>query len=149
MGARESIQRLIDKKQQELRDLQIQMREGHAYLQALQDSIRVLPRETTDEQHELRPSSALSHAREHIRNSGRPLHISELLKLLGKPTDKKSRVSLSGTISSYARRKKIFTKTAPNTFGLIELNGNGASSPGTPMTEVEDLPQTFGKLATG
>jgi hypothetical protein len=146
MGARESIQRLIDKKQQELRDLQMQIREGNAYIQALQDSIRVLPRETADGRQELRATSALAHAREHIRNSGRPLHISELLKLLGKPTDKKNRVSLSGTISSYARRGKIFTKTAPNTFSLIELSGNGVSAPGTPLMEVEDLPQTFGRI---
>lgn len=146
MGARESIQRLIDKKQQELTDLQMQIREGNAYIQALQDSIRLLPRETTNEKYELRASSALAHAREHIRNSGRPLHISELLKLLGKPTDKKNRVSLSGTLSSYARKGKIFAKTAPNTFSLIELNGSRASATGTPLTEVEDLPQTFGKL---
>lgn len=146
MGARESIQRLIDKKQQELADLRMLVREGNAYIQALQDSIRLLPRDGADEQHELRANSALSLTRELIRNSGKPLHISEILKLLGKPTDKKNRVSLSGTLSSYARGGKIFTKTAPNTFSLIEFNHNGVSPMVPALTEVEDLPQTFGKV---
>jgi hypothetical protein len=146
MGARESIQRLIDKKQQELMDLQMQIREGSAYIQALQDSLRLLPRDATDEQHELRANSALALTRELIRNNAGPLHISEILKLLGKPADKKNRVSLSGTLSSYARGGKIFTKTAPNTFSLIELNGNGAPQSGSPLSEVEGLPHTFGKV---
>jgi len=147
MGARESLQRLIDKKQAEVSDLEMRIREGRAYIQALQDSMKVLPREAGNEQPELRPDSALAKTREFIKNSGRPLHISEILKLLGKPTDKKNRVSIAGTLSSYARSHKIFTKTAPNTFGLIELGMNGNRSSETLDAEVmEKLPTSFGSV---
>lgn len=144
MGVRESIQKLIDKKQQEIRDLEMRLRESTAYIQALQDSIKLLPREASEEQPELRANSALARTRDLIRNSGKPLHISELLKLLGKPTDKKNRVSLSGTLSSYARSGRIFTKTAPNTFSLIELNGTSSDS--NFAVDADELPPTFGKV---
>ena len=94
MGAREGLQRLIDKKEAEIADLEIRVREGKAYIQALQDSMKILPRDAGGEQPELRPESALAKTRDFIKNSGKPLHIIEILKLLGKPTDKKNRVSM-------------------------------------------------------
>jgi hypothetical protein len=149
MGARESLQRLIDKKQAELADLEIQLREGRAYIQALQDSMKIIPRDAGEEQPDLRPHSALAKTRDLIKNSGKPLHIGEILQLLGKPNDKKNRVSISGTLSSYARNHRIFTKTAPNTFGLIELGMNGNGDHLTNELEndnLEELPASFGKL---
>jgi hypothetical protein len=145
-AARESIQRLIDKKQAEITDLEVRIREGRAYIQALQDSIRVLPRDAGDQQPELRPNSALSKTRELIKNSGKPLHITEILKLLGKPTDKKSRISLAGTLSSYARAHKTFKKTAPNTFGLIEMSNQSNAIPDLELEPLEALPASFGKM---
>src|SRR4051812_16249060 len=126
MGAIENLQRLYDKKQQEVRQLEIKLREASAYLQALQDSIKVLNRESgaavgeSDEQ-TLRPGTSLANARDVLRAAGKPLHISELLKLMGKPVDKKTRVSLSGTLASYVRDGQVFTRPAPNTFGLLEF----------------------------
>jgi len=145
MGARESLQKLIDKKEFEIFDLEMRVREGKAYIQALQDSMKLLPRDG-QEQPDLRPESALARTRDFIKNNGKPLHINEILKLLGKPNDKKNRVSMGGTLSSYARSHKIFIKTAPNTFGLIELgmNGNSGSS-SLDESGIEDLPETFGK----
>lgn len=148
MGAKESLQRLIDKKQAEIVDLEIRVREGKAYIQALQDSMKILPRDAGEEQPELRPNSALARTRDFIKNSGKPLHITEILKLLGKPSDKKNRVSIAGTLSSYARNHKIFTKTAPNTFGLIE---SGTSRNSSELMDEDDeslvtIPESFGKM---
>jgi hypothetical protein len=143
MGARDGIQRLITKKEQELREYQLRIREISAYIQALQDSIKLLPRESGDGQPELRPGSALAKTRDLIKNGGKPLHVSDILKLLGKSTDKKNRVSLAGTLSSYARSGRIFVKTAPNTFSLIELNGANTTEEIEPSDEVQ-LPSTFG-----
>jgi hypothetical protein len=148
MGARESLQRLIDRKQAEISDLEIKVREAKAYIQALQDSMKILPREVCEAQTELRPDSALARIRDFIKNSGKPLHITEILRLLGKGTDKKNRVSISGTLSSYARNRKIFTKTAPNTFGLIEMGMSGNSdlmeSDQAPL--MDSIPVSFGKM---
>ena len=144
MGLRENFQKLIDKKQQEIRGLEIQTREANAYIQALQDSMKLLPRETQDgleSGHQLREGSALAKTRDLLRHSGAPLPIGEILKLLGKPQDKKHRISLGGTLSGYARKGRIFTKTAPNTFGLLEF--------GTPESEPEpedELPAEFGSM---
>jgi hypothetical protein len=142
MGLRENFQKLIDKKQQEINVLEIQLREASAYIQALQDSMKLLPRDAetlSESQHILREGSTLAKTRDLLRKSGAPLPISEILKLLGKPQDTKHRISLAGTLSGYARKGRVFTKTAPNTFGLIEF--------GTPdQTEEDELPAEFGSM---
>lgn len=143
MGLRQNFQKLIDKKQQEIRALEIQMREAGAYIQALQDSMKLLPRDTEvggDSEHSLREGSTLAKTRDLLRHSGTPLPISEILKLLGKPQDKKHRISLAGTLSGYARKSRVFTKTAPNTFGLIEFG------PSESTAEEEELPAEFGSM---
>jgi len=143
MGLRENFQKLIDKKEQEISGLEIQVREANAYIQALQDSMKLLPRDpeaNSESEHILREGSTLAKTRDLLRKSGTPLPISEILKLLGKPQDTKHRISLAGTLSGYARKGRVFTKTAPNTFGLIEF--------GTPeQTEEEELPAEFGSMA--
>ena len=58
-------------------------REGLAYVSGLEETLKLLPKETaTDAGMALRPDSALSKARDIILRAGRPLHISELLKSL-------------------------------------------------------------------
>jgi hypothetical protein len=144
MGLRENFQKLIDKKQQEIHGLEMQMREGAAYIQALQDSMKLLPRDSearSESEHVLREGSTLSKARDILRKSATPLPINEILKLLGKPQDAKHRVSLAGTLAGYARKGRVFTKTAPNTFGLIEF---GPMEQGE--EEEEDLPAEFGSM---
>ncbi len=144
MGLRENFQKLTDKKQQEIRSLEMQLREASAYLQALQDSMKLLPKDvesSSDAEHNLREGSTLAKTRDLLRHAGSPLPIAEILKLLGKPQDKKNRISLAGTLSGYARKGRIFTKTAPNTFGLVEF---GTAEP---TAEVEDeLPEEFGSM---
>ena len=50
MGLRENFQKLLDKKQQEVRALELNVREYHIYIQALQDSMKMLPKENADAQ---------------------------------------------------------------------------------------------------
>src|SRR6266851_6954391 len=139
MGVRHDFERRISKKQQEIADLELQIRDAKSYLQALQDSLKLIPREGNNNgssESDLRPGSALSKAKDAIKKAGKPLHINDLLIAIGKPVDKKSRVSLAGSLSNYARKGEIFTKTAPNTFGLKEFD---------PPSE-EELPESFGDV---
>ncbi len=140
MGIRQDFERRITKKQQEIADLEMQIRDAKSYLQALQDSLKFIPRDADSNGAsagtDLRQGSALSKAREAIKKAGKPLHINELLEAIGKVVDKKSKVSLAGSLSNYARKQKIFTKTAPNTFGLREFDSS---------TE-EQLPESFGSV---
>ncbi|MGA9568237.1 MAG: hypothetical protein WBS19_22135 [Candidatus Korobacteraceae bacterium] len=147
MGARENLQRLADKKQQEIERLEAELERAKIYLQAILDSMKVLPRElnsngNSSEPTTLRPGTSLAKAREAILASGKPLHIGELLQAIGKSSDKKTRLSLSGSIAWYVRRNQVFTRPAPNTFGLIEMGDkNQVPQPDEPSP---DLPDTFG-----
>jgi hypothetical protein len=142
MRIREQFQKLIDRKTQEIKDLEIQIEKARAYVQAMQDSIRLLPREAMDGNPEqsLRPGTALAKARDVLKESGKPMHINDLLKAMGKLADKKNKLSLSGSLSTYVRNGQIFCRPAPNTFGLIEMSR-------TPAPEnAVDIPDDFGEM---
>jgi hypothetical protein len=142
MKFRDDLQKRIEKKELEIRDLEKQLAAAQAYLQALQETVRMLPKEPrglqTAPSQVLRPGSGVAKAREAILKAGKPLHITELLKAIGRPVDKNNRVSLSGSLSGYVKRNEIFTRPAPNTFGLIELNHSQ-------MPE-DEPPEDFGVL---
>ncbi len=150
MGAKESLQRLADRKSQEIADLERQIDMARAYLQAIQDSIKALPREASnpgngeDASADLRPGTLLARAKEAIQKNGVPMHIGVLLAAIGVENTKNARVSLVGSLGSYVRRGLIFTRPAPNTFGLAGM----MNSP--PFGTAEGtLPEAFGKIADG
>jgi hypothetical protein len=143
MGLRDNFQKLIERKQAEIRELEMRIREAQSYLQALQDSSKLLPKETDNNGlipsgFSLRPGTSLARVREIIKESGKPMHINDILAQLGKTVDNQNRVSLVGTLGSYSRKGRVFSRTAPNTFGLIEL--------GQQVSTEDDLPETFGKM---
>jgi hypothetical protein len=55
-----------------------------------------------------------------------------------KPIAKNSKTSLSGSLASYVREHKIFTRPAPNTFGLVEFA----------EVAIKEPPEGFGELAS-
>ena len=126
--------------EQMIQENQTQLREVKAYLQALQDMQRMLPKESGGVQspvHVLRVGSDMAKARDAIKTAGKPLHIVDLVEAIGKENTKNNRVSLAGSIASYVRKGMLFTKSAPNTFYLVELNGNTSTPDGDP-------PEDFG-----
>lgn len=145
MGIRDNFQKLINKKLEEIEALELQARETRVYVQALQDSMKLLPRDATaTPEYTLREGSALSKIRDILRNSAQPMSIGEILKALGKPQDKKHRTSLAGTLSAYSRDGKIFAKTAPNTFGLLEFQNSNLK-----VDDDANLPEEFGSMEKG
>lgn len=127
MGLREDLQKKIDRKQAEIeqiqRDYHDVMRESNAYLQALQDTLKMIPKDAAAQSDVvLRRGSTVEKARDALKAVGRPLHITELLKAIGQGTDISHRTALAGSLGAYVRDKKIFTRPAPNTFGLIEFD---------------------------
>jgi hypothetical protein len=143
MHIRDQLQRMLDRKQQEIRDLELQLEKAKTYVQALQDSMRFLPKSNGQGDVVLRPGSTLAKTQEILKAAGKPLHITEILKALSKPTDKKHRLSLSGSISSYVRKGLIFDRPSPNTFGLLEAN-KVATNGSEADSEDFDLPEEFG-----
>ena len=146
MGFREEIQKKIEKKQAERLDVYRRFERDRAaadaYIQALQEMLKALPRESSDVStgRIFRRGSVTAQTREMILAAQRPLHITEILQQLGK-TEKSARASVSGALGAYVRRGEIFVRPKPNTFGLIELGHKDMAS----VAETEP-PEDFGDM---
>jgi|WetSurMetagenome_2_1015567.scaffolds.fasta_scaffold01227_5 hypothetical protein len=132
MGVKEKIEERIKKKELEIQEHEAMIRESRAAIQAFQDTLKLLPKELTDDSSEaaLRPGSGPYQVYELIKKNGRAMHISEILKGIGKEATKENKVSLAGTLGFYVRKGELFTRPAPNTFSINELDAK----------EVEEAP---------
>ena len=122
MTYRSEIERMLHAKRKELTDLELKLREEHSYIKALEDILRILNGNGDAEARTIRSGSDIGRAQAALRRAGKAMHVSELLRAMGKPDDKRNRVSLAGTLAGYVRRNHVFTRPGPNTFGLIELS---------------------------
>ena len=149
MSSRRKIEDRIHKKKEEIQELESKTREAKSYIQALQDVLKLLPRDESGiAETVLRSGSAASGTREAILKAGRPLHITELLAALGRENTREARSSLSGSLAAYVRKDEVFTRPRPNTFGLIEMPVE-IEPPDAPPDEppdepVDEPPDTFG-----
>lgn len=140
MSIRDQFKKLLDRKEQEIIEIELQLEKAKTYVQAIQDSMRLLPKDSSEPDMEqmLRPGTALARSREVLKSAGRPMHITEILKAINQPLDKNHKISLSGSLSAYVRNGQIFTRPAPNTFGLLDM---GKASSGF---EDAEIPEDFG-----
>jgi hypothetical protein len=146
---RRRIEEKMERKQQEIQELEVQLREAKAYIQALQDVMKLIPREGEDASFgetgdsSMRTGSYVFDARNAIQTAGRPLHIVEILKSTGRANDRKNRTGMSGALAAYVRRREVFTRPKPNTFGLIESAVKpadaGLSTPPTRSSPPDDF----------
>ena len=148
MELREAIAKRVLQKRKELTELELKVRELTAYVRALEDTLRLA--DHSDEVKggdgpQLRPSSEMARTRTELQRAGKPLHISEILGAIGKRDDAKSRVSLASALASYVRKRHIFTRPQPNTFGLVEFGAVG----GKISFPQSDPPENFGSLNDG
>ena len=142
MAERRHIETMIKKKEAEIQELESQTREAKIYLQALLDVLKRFPRETASDASAhttLRAGSMVAKARDAILKAGRPLHVDEMLDADGKEHNRSNRTALGGSLSAYVRKGLIFTRVAPNTFGLFEVAGVEEAS-----AENNDPPPEFG-----
>lgn len=124
MKPRIQLEKRIQAKTQEILKLENEIREARSYIQGLQDALKMLPRDTGsgDISRILRPGSDMAKARDAMLRSGKPMHINEILREIGK--DKAQRASVTGSLGNYVRKGEIFTRPAPNTFGLKEFDAD-------------------------
>jgi hypothetical protein len=137
MADRRLIESRIKKKEQEIQELEAQIREARIYLQALQDVLRMFPKEVggvapTPEM-TLRAGSLVAMARDAILKRGKAMHVDEMLTDMGKEVNRENKTALGGSLSAYVRRGMIFTRSGPNVFGLVELSDRPASAPEPPV----------------
>lgn len=131
MGIREKIEDKIKKKEQEIMEYEKKISEAKSYIEALRDTIKLFPKSESSESPEakIRPGSAIAKTLALLKKIGKPIHINEILEGIGKTTSKKDRVTLSGSLGWYVRRKEVFVRTAPNTFGLVGIGSEMSDQP--------------------
>ncbi len=145
MNERAVIIARLNKKEAEIQSLEERLHAARIYVQALQDILKVLVlgQGPDEAEHEavLRPGSSVARARDVILRLGHSAHISLILEELGQHVTRQGRASLTSSLAAYVRRGEIFTRPAPNTFGLIELGH-------TPQTAVrlQEPPRDFGRV---
>ena len=126
------------KKEAEIQALEAQIKDAKVYLQALQDVLRMFPRDVAEAvtaATSLRPGSLVAQARAVILKHRTPLHVDRILVDLKKEVNRANKTGLSGSLAAYVRKNEIFTRPSPNTFGLIELQSESCG---------EALPADFG-----
>lgn len=138
MGVREKLERRIREKESEIQQLNLRLMEARAYMQAMQDTLRLLPREGSvamdgeDAEVSVKPGTALASVVKYLKEQGKPMHIMEILPAIGREATAAERASIGGTLSAYVRRGHVFTRPGPNVFGLMEWQSGKLASEGPP-----------------
>jgi hypothetical protein len=121
---KQKIEERFRKKRAEVAVLEDKLKTAKVYLSALSDVLKMLggDEEAAEApEAKLRAGSSVAQARDIILERGEPVHLDDLLEAMGKEATREGKASLAGSIAAYVRRDEIFTRPAPNTFGLIEL----------------------------
>lgn len=142
-GVREqkAIEDQLRRKEAEIVSLEEKLKAAKIYAKALRDVLRLVGKEDTEEAGEtkLRKGSLVDQARELIHDRGEPVHIDEILRAMGRDVTRDAKASLNSSLAAYVRNGEIFVRTAPATYGLIELAH-------TELDDVEeDPPAGFGQ----
>jgi hypothetical protein len=101
---------------------------GLAVLNELDSLLKTLPKEDAEPEREkqLRHGTDVYKAREILRLWKAPVYIDNIIEALGEEVTADRRRSLASQIAAYVRNNQIFTRPAPNTFGLKEFENQSS-----------------------
>lgn len=138
-----ALQKQIEKKKVEISNCEHLLAMERGRLEGLENALRIMTKNPPSTEPSLFPAEKppragtdVAKSMEALNLAGKPLHIDDLLRAIGKPVNKSSRISLAGSLAGYVRDGKWFTRTAPNTFGLIGMdlqNTTGEENPQKPV----------------
>ena len=136
MSLRDDFLRRIQKKQAEIEGMRTNLRIEERYLEALQDAYKLLPRAGEESNGSratgFRKGSGVAKAYEALKRTGHTMHIKDLVEEMGLKANRANTQGLASSLRSYVLKGEVFTKPAPNTYGLIEFGetaAGGSSSP--------------------
>ncbi len=133
MSYRKELEKKIERKLSEISDWEHSIDEARAFVDGLREALKMCPPDDDQPVSDtLRPGSDMEKVRNILRVFGVPAPIDSIVKQMGKNYTDSMKAGLAGSLSSYAKKRKVFTKTAPKTFGLIEFN---AAKPGVPVAD--------------
>jgi len=123
VSEKKKVEDKLARKQREIDNLEQKIKDAKVYVKALKDVLRLLDgdSEESGSESKLKEGSSAAQAQQIILDAGRPLHIDDILVAMGKDLTRSTKSSVTSALAAYARRDKIFIRTAANTFGLIEL----------------------------
>jgi len=112
----------IQELEDDLQELEVKIREAKAYIRGLEESLRLIPNEETNKEpaSSLRPGGSIAKVHDILSQYTKPMYIKDLLTELGRDTDIDSQKALTSQLNNYVRQDRIFSRPAPNTFGLKE-----------------------------
>src|SRR6266511_1863859 len=120
-----------------------------ATVQELQSLYTLIPSEAdiSGPQPAFRQNSEGWLVHELLRDVGKPMYVDEILEKLEREINTDTRGSLAGQLGGYVRKGQVFTRPAPNTFGLREWEVNGSakrevSVRDIPALSLEDVPES-------
>ena len=123
-----ALQKQIEKKRLEIAASEQALSTDRAVLQGLEMALKTVLKTTgaavepsNSEGKKLRPGTDLARCYEFLTIAGKPQHVDVLLTAIGKDITKSNRVSLVGSLGTYVREHKWFTRPAPNTFGTVDM----------------------------
>jgi chromosome segregation ATPase len=124
MSIRTEIEKKIEKKRNEITELEAQINAANSHIEGLQEALKLAPVEPGEAATvELRAGSDMNKVRIILQEAGKPMHMDDIrAKMADKEWTSGKVNGLAGSLSSYARQRKVFTKTASRTFGLIEFD---------------------------
>jgi hypothetical protein len=146
VSERKQIEDRLRKKLREVSALEEKIRAANAYVVALRDVLKMFDGPEVGialPSGKLRAGSAVAMARDVILAADTPVHLDEIIVAMGKPLNANSKSSLASSLAAYVRQNDIFTRTAPNTFGLVELGHNDLEDD----EEFLEPPEGFGRQA--
>ena len=124
MSERKVIEDKRRQKRNEITTLEHKLKAVKVYIKALNDVLAILDKEDDPSASDtkLRKGSLVDQAREIILERDEPVHLDDLLRAMGKDVTRDAKGSLNGSLAAYERKGEIFVRTAPATYGLIELS---------------------------
>ena len=133
MALTDDIARRIERKRQEVAALEQQIVAAKAYLQAMDEALKMAERTSApatvrESSSGLRKGSYPAKAYTVLKRQGRPMYVVALLEGMGETVTADNKRSLASSLSAYARKKDVFTRPEPNTFGLSEFGDSHEES---------------------
>ena len=126
MHTRNRIDNKIKKKELEIQELDAKIREERAYIQALQDTLKMLPRGIGSRRSAFKKGSQMDKTYKLLKQAGAPIHITKIMEGIGISLSK--RASLASALNAYVKKDEIFTRPSPGTYGLREFGDSNESN---------------------
>lgn len=133
MSLRTDFLRRIQKKQTEIaemeREFAAKVQGEKRYLQAMYDALKLLPKDGAEADSGrpamLRKGSGTAKAYDALKRYGKPMHVTGIAEAIGKKATRQNTQGLASSMRAYVLKGEIFTKPAPNTYGLVEWGADG------------------------